>query len=189
MTRTHAALLLAFERYVRRSIEAGLAFEEKLSLLEAHKVAYLLQLSGWSFGLSFAQGHFGPYTDSLDRLISSVEGHFLHGYGDGTSGSRAALTLDETALAEAHALLDDDREFWAALERFKQVVVGYEFPYGVELLATVHFAAIELVNGSVDADKVTDAIQGWSPRKGRIFKPVQARLAFDRLVDRGLLPA
>lgn len=181
MTRTRAALLLAFERYMQQSVATGVSDTGEMSIVEAQKAAYFLQVAGWPSKLEFAPSHFGPYAQTVDQFISHVEGHFIHGYGDGSSGSRATLTLDADAIAQAHKVLDDDQEFRLALDRLAQIVDGFEFPYGVELLATVHYV-IEHQDASPTVDEVVSAIRAWSKRKGQIFKREQAALAYDHLV-------
>lgn len=181
MTGTRAALLLAFERYMQRSIDSGLSDTSEMSIVEAQKAAYFLQVAGWSTKFDFVPSHFGPYAQVVDQFISHVEGHFVHGYGDGSSGSRATLTLDTNAIAQAHELLDSNTEFQVALDRLTQVVDGFEFPYGVELLATVHYV-VKSQDKPPTVDEVVSKIGAWSQRKGRIFKREQAALAYDHLV-------
>lgn len=181
MTPSRAALLLAFERYLLRSVSAGLSDTNELSIVEAQKAAYFLQVAGWSTKFDFAPSHFGPYAQAVDQFISYVEGHFIYGYGDGSSGSRATLTLDTNALIEAHVILDNDTEFQATLDRFTHIVDGFEFPYGVELLATVHYV-VENTHDISTIDDIVAEIKSWSRRKGQIFKREQASLAYDHLV-------
>ena len=180
MTRTRAALLLAFERYLQQSVAAGVSDTGEMSIVEAQKVAYFLQVAGWPSKLEFAPSHFGPYAQSVDQFISYVEGHFIHGYGDGSSGSKATLTLDESGVTQAHEALDEDQEFQSALDRLAQIVDGFEFPYGIELLATVHYV-VARYEKPPQVDDVVSAIQAWSTRKGHIFKREQAALAYKHL--------
>ncbi|MFI5955706.1 macro domain-containing protein [Cryptosporangium sp. NPDC051539] len=188
LSRFGAAVLVAYSRYIERSLEAGLSVEPKLALIEAHKVAYFLQESGWPLRLRFTKGRYGPYSDALNHYISSVEGHFISGYGDGTSGSEAALTLDAGAVQEAEELLARDDEYQATLRTLLDTLTGFEFPYGVELLSTVHFAACRLTESGDSLPDVVQAINEWSPRKAALFKQHQAKTAYDKLTSAGLLP-
>ena len=88
LTRHRAAFIALLARYMRQGVSRGLAVEPKISLLEAHKITYFLQKSGYDLRLDYEKGHFGPYSQGLDRAISSLEGHYLVGYGDGTGGRR-----------------------------------------------------------------------------------------------------
>lgn len=186
MTRGRAALLLAFDRYISRSVSTGLAETNEMSIVEAQKAAYFLQVAGWSAKFDFAPSHFGPYAQAVDQFISFVEGHFMYGYGDGSSGSKATLTLDADALIDAHKLLDSDSEFQDALDHFTQIVDGFEFPYGVELLSTVHYV-VDNKPHAPTIDEVVAEIKSWSLRKGRIFKREQASLAYAHLVKTKLV--
>ncbi len=187
MTRDSAAMLLAFERYTSRSAAAGLSIDGKLSLMEAQKVAYFMQSAGWPSTAEFAPSHYGPYSPAVNSFVSAVEGHFVVGFGDGTGGSRATLSLRDDAVAEAHRLLDDDPEFSRALENFSTIVAGFEFPYGMELLSTVHFAATRLGDASRPGlTGVMQAIRSWSQRKAQLFHAEQASRAYENL---GLLHA
>ncbi|MGA6165978.1 type II toxin-antitoxin system antitoxin DNA ADP-ribosyl glycohydrolase DarG [Amycolatopsis magusensis] len=182
VTRAKAALLLAFERYRDRSVQSGLSDTGAISLVEAQKVAYFLQLAGGKATWTFAPSHFGPYAATIDQFISSVEGHFIHGYGDGSSGSKATLTLEPDALDEARHVLGDDEAFQRTLERFEAIVDGFEFPYGIELLSTVHYVVAH-APAAPSLDELVTTIGQWSARKGRLFKPRQAQTAYRHLQD------
>ncbi|MFL6121599.1 macro domain-containing protein [Actinophytocola sp.] len=188
LTRFGAAVLLAFKKYMALSIEAGLSVEPKLSMLEAHKVAYFLQVSGWPLRLNFDQGHYGPYAKDLDLFISSVEGHFIRGFGDGTGGAKATLTLDPSVLNEAAEMLGTDKGYQEALDRLESVVGGFEFPYGVELLSTVHYAASVEHPSDHKLQMIIDRIAAWSPRKRKLFRPEQAMVAYEHLERCDLIP-
>lgn len=186
MTSRRASFLLALERYSCRSVANGLSETSELSLVEAQKVAYFLQLAGDRTQWDFAPSYYGPYARAVDQFISSVEGHFVSGYGDGSSGSRATLSLDKRALSEAHGLLDRDENYQATLQRFEDIVDGFEFPYGIELLSTVHFV-IAQSDEPPSVREVVDAIGAWSKRKGLLFKERQASIAYRHLIDVGLV--
>lgn len=186
LTRFGAAVLLAWQRYMDLSMNAGLAIESKLSLIEAQKIAYFLQISGWPLRLRFDRGHYGPYAPALEHFLSSVEGHFIQGYGDGTGGAQAKITLNPAAVNQAATLMANDTDFEAALSRLEWIISGFEFPYGVELLSTVHYIA----TAGKSAQPITDvisAIAEWSPRKRQLFKPEQTTVAFEHLSDLDLI--
>lgn len=184
MTAARAALLLALDRYIQLSAQAVLSMDGKLSIIEAQKVVYFLQEAGWPSKHEFSPSYYGPYSQTVDQAISSLEGHFLHGYGDGTTGSKAVLRLDDRALNEAHVIMDADDKFHTVLDRFVELVEGFEFPYGIELLSTVHYVADRSEEKPVTVEKVIAAIDSWSARKRRLFRPAQASAAFGHLVER-----
>lgn len=185
MTKRRAAILLGFDRYVTLSMSAGHAIGGEFSIMEAQKVVYFLQLAGWASAFDFAPSHYGPYAHTVDQWLSSVEGHFISGYGDGTSGSRAVLRIKEDVLDEAGRIMADDSEFSQILDRLEQLVRGFEFPYGVELLSTVHYIVTHDPQKSSSVEKVVDGLGAWSQRKARLFRPYQAKVAVDHLVNVG----
>ncbi len=75
-----------------------------------------------------------------------------------------------------------------ALERLARLTDGFEAPYSLELLATVHYAAASNPATS-DLDELTERVRNWSGRKARLFTAAHIRLAHDRLNSGGLLPA
>lgn len=184
LTRTRARLLAAINRYTQAAFAAGVAVDANTSLLEAHKVVYLVQAGGLDLGYRFERGHFGPYSADLDREISAMEGHYLIGFGDGTGGARADLRLLPAAeQAERHVANDD--EFRMVWSRVAQAVFGYEYPDGMELLSTVHFIARQY--DRLDATEVARQVAAWNPRKQRLFPSEDVHTACHHLQQATLL--
>lgn len=189
MTERRAALLLAFHKYVEMSFVAGHAVDREFSIIEAQKIAYFLQVAGWQASFEFTPSHFGPYAQTVDQWLSAVEGHFLTGYGDGTSGSRAVLRLNQRTLDEARAKLRENIDFDRTISRFESLVRGFESPYGVELLSTVHYIIQAEAVRPVPFDKLLERLGMWSRRKAALFRPGQAKIALDHLVNVGAVAA
>jgi O-acetyl-ADP-ribose deacetylase (regulator of RNase III)/uncharacterized protein YwgA len=187
MTRERASFIAALSRYINAAVDRGLAFDPRISLLEAHKAAYFLQKFGLQLGLRFEKGIYGPYSPQLDRAVSTMEGHFLYGYGDGTSGAQAILELNKEAVYEAESGLSNSVEFNQIAMKFQKLTSGFEDAFGMELLSTVQFAADELVSPPATSDKVLDCIQGWNHRKRRLFTDAHIQTAWQRLCEAGLL--
>ncbi|MCI3225840.1 macro domain-containing protein [Streptomyces sp. NP-1717] len=187
MTRERAAFLVALSRYIRNGISRGLAFEPRVSLLEAHKVVYFLQKFNLPLGLPFEKGIYGPYSQPLDRAVSTMEGHFVTGFGDGTSGAQAILELNKDSVNEAEHLLLQHPEFKVIEAKFQKLTSGFEDAFGMELLSTVLFAAEELVPPPPSPEAVTACIRGWNQRKQRLFSEAHVRKAWQRLSEADLL--
>lgn len=185
LTRRDAAVLVSLDRYADMSFTAGGTLDGTFSLIEAQKVVYFLQQAGRRLSFTFTAGIYGPYAQTLDRWLSDVEGHYITGYGDGTSGSKAVLRLDRESVREAHRLMQGDADFGQVLGRFESLVHGFESPYGIELLSTVHYVMAERQPAPGPFDVVVDAVGAWSKRKKNLFRPRQARVAYDHLVDVG----
>jgi hypothetical protein len=65
------------------------------------------------------------------------------------------------------------------------LIEGFESPYGLELLATTHWAAAH--EDAETAEDATNLVRAWSPRKVRLFTPEHVEVAWTRLLDRGWL--
>jgi hypothetical protein len=109
-----------------------------------------------------------------------MDGAFLAGVGDGTKPSE--ITVLNTALSEADMLLDAnaDKETGERVERISRLIEGFETPYGMELLATVHWTAAEKPKATFD--EIVQAVHSWNVRKREIMPPAHIKAAYDRLV-------
>lgn len=67
------------------------------------------------------------------------------------------------------------------LQRVSETIEGFETPYGMELLASIHWVAVRETPGIRDAEGAVTAIQDWSERKRRMFRPEHVRIAWERL--------
>jgi O-acetyl-ADP-ribose deacetylase (regulator of RNase III) len=188
LTPLRAQLLVAIGRYLQRARLQEV--RDGISELEIQKLAYFLQILGAPLRLSFARGRYGPYSDRLGHELDILEGHYLTGFGDRSArvSELAPINPMRAALDEARAELDahpDDVERIAAL---LALVDGFETPYSLELLATVHFAASQQpVTG--DPAALADRVAARSLRKARLFTEDHIHLAAARLAEHGLLPA
>lgn len=175
LTPARAALIGLLARYV--------PIEEGATPLVVQKLLYFLQTAGEPLRLRFVRERLGPYADAARHLVQALEGHYLTGYGDGT-GNRAVSLLPDAALA-AEAFLADYPETVDRLERLGDLVYGFETPYGLELLATTHWAAVE--NDASDVETAITVVREWSARKERLFTPSHVIRAWERLDAGGWL--
>lgn len=65
--------------------------------------------------------------------------------------------------------------------------MGFETPYGMELLATVHWVAQENPEAATDCEVAIALVHDWSDRKRKIFKPSHIRKAWQRLHEQNWL--
>jgi hypothetical protein len=158
--------------------------------LEIQKIAYFLQVLGQPLKLDFTKGLYGPYAEQLQHVLQAMEGHFIVGYGDRSSKVQELrpirLMPDAAPLASAWLETQDP----AAIQRVDELVAlvdGFETPYSLELLATVHFAAAQEPIIS-DVGRVTERVRNWSGRKARLFTVAHTAVAHARLGDAALLP-
>ena len=182
MTPGRAALLALMGQYSGRAMGGP-------TLLETQKLAYFLQEAGEPLRLQFVGHHYGPYADGLRHVLRHLEGHYISGYGDGSSSVHEAepLTLIGEASAAATAELGDRLDTRDRIQSVLDLVEGFESSYALELLATTHWILTH-PSASNDPDGVVDAVRSWSPRKGRMFTAEHVRVAVDTLRDRGWAP-
>jgi O-acetyl-ADP-ribose deacetylase (regulator of RNase III) len=186
LTRARALLLVAADRYL---IQANtLEDRSGVSELEIQKLAYFLQLFGVDLGLRFARGPYGPYAEGLHRVLQEMEGHQIAGYGDRSAPvlELQPIRVTPDGLAEAKHRLIDDPTAQAEVDAVMELLDGFETPYSVELLATVHFASGH-ADGTADDRVLSDMVASWSLRKARLFTHDHVRVAAQRLRERALV--
>lgn len=187
MNPNRAALVEILHRYAIQALMAP-------GQIEAQKLLYFLQVAGQPLQLNFAKHHYGPYADNLRHVLNLVEGHFISGFGDGSSRVADAepLTVLPDAAAEAEQMLANDHDAASRIDRVLQLAEGFESAYGLELLSTVHFIASSIPDAT--DDEILHSVWAWSPRKARMFTEDHLRIALETLrgqqwLSRQLMPA
>ncbi len=177
MSPARAAFILALSAY--RS-DPGVS----VTRLVVQKLAYLLQAADVPLTLEFTKGKFGPYAEAVNFVLQDMEGHYIHGYGDRSGPSNIEVAPEATSKARTY--LDGSPSIEQGLERVQRVIEGFESPFGLELLTTVHWAA---TFGDVSSAKAArEYVAGWTPRKGEVFQLHHVEAAWRRLEDEGWLP-
>lgn len=174
--RTRAALVALMHRYL-----CGL-LDPFITLLEVHKLMYFMQCAGEPLRLRFAKGPYGPYAENLRHVLKGVEGHLVSGYMDGGDDPDKQLKLVPGALEDAASFLDNKPKTRKRFERVSNLVDGFESPFGLELLSTVHWIAVMEPVRSVD--EITANTYSWNDRKQQ-FSRRQIALAIDVLSSKG----
>lgn len=172
MTPGRAALVELLNRYL-----SGL-LDPFVTLLEAHKLMYFMQEAGQPLRLRYTQAAYGPYAENLRHVLREVEGHLISGYADGGDAPDKQLQLVPGAAEEAEQFLAADAETRVRFDRVADLVDGFETPFGLELLSTVHWVMTR--QGANRLDDVVQRTHTWNERK-RQFTPRQIGLAVDRL--------
>ena len=179
MTPGRAALVGLMDRYL-----AGL-LDPFVSLLEVHKLMYFMQEAGEPLRLRLAKGLYGPYAENLRHVLNEIDGYYISGYGAGGDAPDKLLELVPGAIEDARAALGERPETRARFERVAGLVDGFESPFGLELLATVHWVMTR-ENASSEED-VVERTYAWNERKKQ-FSTHQIGLARRILAERGWLP-
>ena len=178
MTAGRAVLVSLMHQYL------GGLLDPFVTLLEVHKLMYFMQAAGEPLKLNFQKGHYGPYAENLRHVLKKIEDHLISGYAvDGDSPGKQ-LELVPGAVEDANAFLDGRPETKQQLERVGQLIEGFESPFGLELLATVHWVAEE--HPSATEEKVIADTYAWGLHKKQ-FSKRQIRLAIQNLTERGWL--
>lgn len=176
MTAARALLVKLMEQYL------SLAY--RLTLLEVHKLAYFLQEAGEPLRLRYEPGHYGPYTMNLNKVLERIEGHLIRGYGDSQKPD-VEIDLMTGAREEANAFLASHDESRARLQRVGELIEGFETPYGMELLSSVHWVTKQDAVATVD--QAVHAVHAWNDRKKRMFSPEHIAVAWSQLEQQGWL--
>ncbi len=176
MTPGRAALVALMDRYLKGLLDPF------VSLLEVHKLMYFLQEAGEPLRLRYKKGPYGPYADNLRHVLNAVEGHLVSGFADGGEAPDKQLNLVPGALDDAEQALEASQETRDHLESVFDLVAGFESPFGLELLSTVHWVALREAARSLD--EVMAKTYAWNERK-RQFSKRQITLATDVLCRKG----
>ncbi|MCX5746412.1 MAG: macro domain-containing protein [Proteobacteria bacterium] len=178
MTSARAAVLGLMGRY------ASTRYEYRLSLIEVQKLAYFLQVAGEPLRLEFKPHFYGPYADNLRKALRNIEGHYTRGLADGKNAPATPLEILPGALEAAEAHLATEPASLARLDRVARLIEGFETPFGMELLGTVHWVMSHAPR-AVDAASVVAAVQRWSEQKRSRMKPGHIEAAWNRLREQG----
>ena len=176
MTIGRAALVSLIKRYLD-----GL-LDPYVTLLEIHKLMYFLQESGEQLKLEYTKGTYGPYATNLSHVLHHIEGHMVSGYADGGDNPNKQIHLVPGADTDAAIYLETHLETNKRLNRVAELIDGFETPFGMELLATVHW--IFKNDGTAKKDNVVESMYAWGENK-RKFSPRQIEIAIDCLYRNG----
>ncbi|MBX9894247.1 MAG: macro domain-containing protein [Nitrosomonas sp.] len=176
MTAGRAALVELMSRYL------GGLLDPYVTLLEVHKLMYFMQAAGEPLQLKYQKAAYGPYAENLRHVLNAIEGHLVSGYADGGDAPDKTLQLVPGAMEDAAAFLQQHPDTRERFDKVSALVEGFESPFGLELLSTVHWI---MKNETVSAiNDVVNHTYAWNERK-RQFTPRQIELAMQILVSKG----
>ncbi len=178
MTVGRASLLGLMRRYL------AAVMDPYVSLLEIHKLMYFMQESGEPLRLAYAKGPYGPYAANLRHVLSLIEGHFITGYGDAEDDPTRQIEMSMDASARAERFLADHEETRRRFDCVGKLIQGFETPYAMELLSTVHWVGKQ--EGAATAEAAVEKVHDWSDRK-KLFPEEHIRLAWKVLQSEGWL--
>lgn len=156
------------------------ALHYRRTLLEIQKLAYFLQEAGEPLRLRFEKGLYGPYAHNLNKVLETLEGHFTRGFGDSQKPD-TEIELLPHAVEEADIFLQQHQESLQRLERVSDLIAGFETPYGMELLSSVHWVGLHDKPAVQDEKRAVQAVQNWNERKRGMFQSHHIQVAWERL--------
>jgi len=176
MTPGRAALVELISRYLNGLLDPF------VTLLEVHKLMYFLQESGEPLSLNYKKAHYGPYADNLRHVLNAIEGHLISGYADGGDDPNKQLELVPGAYEDSNLFLKSEKKTMDRFKRVSDLVDGFESPFGLELLSTVHWVITR--ECAQQLKDVESKIHHWDSRKKQ-FTSRQISIAIKTLCKHG----
>ena len=177
MTTGRAALIQLIDRYL-----AGL-LDPFVTLLEIHKLMYFLQEVGEPLRLRYTKAPYGPYAENLRHVLNAIEGYFIEGYADGGDLPNKQIKLLPRAKDDAAKFLLDFPDTTERLNNVTNLIEGFESPFGLELLSTIHWI---MKNENIDSlDEVIKYTYEWNSHK-RQFTERQIALAREVILNNNI---
>ncbi len=178
MTVGRVALIGLIRRYLAAVMDPA------VTLLEIHKLMYFMQETGEDLRLRFRKAYYGPYAENLRQVLSHIEGHFIQGYGDAEDKPDKQIELLPGSWDQAEHFLADHPNTRERFARVVGLIEGFETPFGMELLATVHWAMAH--EGAASVAEAVAKTYAWNDRK-QMFTEDQIGAAWEALRERGWL--
>lgn len=177
MTVGRASLILLVKKYLEAMLD------DSVTLLEVHKLMYFMQEAGEKLRLKYKAAHYGPYAENLRHVLILMEGHFIEGFGEGTDDPQKKLSVLPQAYQSAESFLQEHPATQDRLDEVTKLIEGFETPYGMELLSTVHWVVTH--DKPTESNRLISLVHKWSDRKSVIMKDEHIQIACDRLMQQG----
>ena len=156
LTKIRVAVCKAIERY--RELDYC------LSHLEVQKLMYFFELTGETRSLNFEHQKFGPYSDKLRHVLNSIDGYYIDGFKDSL---HAEIHIKSNMLERINEEFKNYPDLNTRLKRLSDLISGFETPFSMELLATVHWVITQ--EGAITRDAIISKVHSWSERKAKRF--------------------
>jgi len=180
MTRGRALIIHLLEAYGTSGY--------KLTKLEIQKLAYFLQEAGENLKLAYVKNLYGPYANSLNRVLNHIEGYYIQGYSDSTDEAESiGIHVLPEGKEASQVFLEKEPDTQNSLKRVMDLMAGFETPYGMELLATVHWVAIKEINPAQDSEQAITLVHKWSNSKHNLIYSEHISKAWQRLYEQNWL--
>lgn len=151
--------------------------------LTAQKLVYFMQVLGSEFGLKYSKAQYGPYSEGLHKIFKAMERkRYISGY---EGEDRQVIVTPSTFAASDDFLRANAVDVSPLTQKLSLLVAGYESPYGMELLSSVHFLSV--TEGITTQPEMSQALEAWSDHKRENFPRTAVTTALKRLADDGCL--
>lgn len=181
MDEKQASLLCAMDAYAQPKLG-------NLSRLEIQKLAYFLQVLGEPLGLKFVKGLCGPFSKQLNNVLKNFEyNYYIEDDVHDDSPETDEIKVNELKLTEAKHIVESNAALMQIISRLKKLIFRFETPYGLELLATVHWVTQEFPNSANNLDFITEKVRTWNNRKRVMFKEYHVKMAYKKLNEMQLI--
>lgn len=181
----HSVLPMTFPRAILLMALSNLEryFDGSFDRISLQKIVYLLQAFGVNFKLKFSRNLYGPYSKSLKLAYSAMDHHgMIVGF---RSDERLSHVTPSGCAAANEFLSTTNQKADETIDQLNKLVQGYESPYGLELLSSVHWLAKH--EGHSTVDQIINAMNAWNEAKRSKFSKDAIRAAYTRLNEDGLL--
>lgn len=157
--------------------------EPFVRLIEVHKLMYFLQEAGEKLKLHYSKGTYGPYSVNLRHVLNRMETHYAVGFGDGQDRPTQEIDLVRGAVDEAREYLDGHADTRQRMIRVADLIDGFEDPYGMELLGSVHWVMMHEPECARSVDATAACVRDWSSRKSALMRDDHIARAWTRLKE------
>jgi O-acetyl-ADP-ribose deacetylase (regulator of RNase III)/uncharacterized protein YwgA len=181
----HSKFPMTFERAILlKSLgDMEVYFDGEFDRISLQKIAYFLQALGVNFQLRFERNLHGPYSETLKNAFIAFDKHGMVS-GFHHENRRSHVTRSGYAIADEY-LNNADKDSGLIIDRLDKLIQGYESPYGLELLSSIHWLADH--ERCFPVEKVIEAMKAWNDDKRNSFDENSIRLAYKRLYDDQLI--
>jgi O-acetyl-ADP-ribose deacetylase (regulator of RNase III)/uncharacterized protein YwgA len=157
--------------------------EGAVDRLSLQKIAYFLQELGVPLNLDFYSSLYGPYSDVLKRSLMKLEDMR---YISGMRSQDRKVHVTAAGFAAAEHYLTTEKVDDEVIRRLQHLVNGYENPYGLELLSTIHYLVHNrrIANGP---EEIALSLTSGNEKRRNLFGGDEVRIAYDRLAEDGLI--
>ncbi len=122
-----------------------------------------------------------PYALNLRHVLNAIEEHFIIGFADAADQPDKQIQLISEAAKKADIFLEKHYSTREHFDRVVDLIKGFETPFGMELLSTVHWVAMR--EKAKTAEQAIKRTYSWNVRK-RMFKEEHITIAWKVLEEK-----